>query len=510
MLEALIPLVTWQVVAVFFLGYPIWLAFYRLTFHPLARFPGPKLAAISRVYEFYYDIILDGQYTFQLDRLHKKYGPIIRISPYELHINDPSFFNQVYCYNGRWDKSDFTVNGFSEPGATIFTANHHIHRARRAVLNPYFSKARVAAHQDVIRKYVTKLCGRLSDSADSKKITNVGAAITAAARDISNDYILGKHHNALDSEHFETDIALGFAEQSNGVAWRVGKFAPWFIRMFKAIPLEFVAKFTNDIMKRFIEVYLQTMRDTRDIMDTVNSSKRDPGASRTLINNILESELPPSDKTFERVFVDTFTVAAAGFETTGNVLRLILFHTYTKSEILEKLRAELNAAGVDSPTNLDLKALEQLPYLTAVIEEGLRLSPGIATRMGRIAPDRDIFYKEWRIPAGTPFGMTQILMHTDENLYPDPQSFNPERWIDLQLRKKAEKAYAPFSRGTRMCLGAHLAWGNMYMILVALVQNFDFKFHNATAEDFSCTIDSYTIGTKGNGMMEATVTNYSR
>lgn len=73
--------------------------------------------------------------------------------------------------------------------------------------------------------------------------------------------------------------------------------------------------------------------------------------------------------------------------------------------------------------------------------------------MARIAPDRDLVYGEWRISAGTPVGMTTLLMHTDKALYPDPKRFDPDRWMDLDARKKADKTYAPFSRGTRICLG---------------------------------------------------------
>lgn len=50
------------------------LVFYRLFLHPLAVFPGPKLAAVTRWYEGYYDVIQNGQYTFKIKELHQKYG----------------------------------------------------------------------------------------------------------------------------------------------------------------------------------------------------------------------------------------------------------------------------------------------------------------------------------------------------------------------------------------------------------------------------------------------------
>lgn len=54
--------------------YLIILALQRLYFHPLSRFPGPRLAAISRSYEFYYDVIMDGIFVKQFPELHKIYG----------------------------------------------------------------------------------------------------------------------------------------------------------------------------------------------------------------------------------------------------------------------------------------------------------------------------------------------------------------------------------------------------------------------------------------------------
>lgn len=64
----------WRLLVGVVLAYYGTLAFYRLFLHPLARFPGPKLATISRWYEAYYDVVLGGQYTSKIAELHKIYG----------------------------------------------------------------------------------------------------------------------------------------------------------------------------------------------------------------------------------------------------------------------------------------------------------------------------------------------------------------------------------------------------------------------------------------------------
>ena len=70
--------VSWKhLAAVSCLTYVVALVAYRLYFHPLAKFPGPKLAAISRWYEAYYDVVCDGQYTFKIAQMHKTYGKYV-------------------------------------------------------------------------------------------------------------------------------------------------------------------------------------------------------------------------------------------------------------------------------------------------------------------------------------------------------------------------------------------------------------------------------------------------
>lgn len=67
-------------IGVLFCFYGLWLSVYRLYFHPLAGFPGPRLAAATRWYEFYYDVVKRGQYIYKIEEMHEKYGTLRSLS----------------------------------------------------------------------------------------------------------------------------------------------------------------------------------------------------------------------------------------------------------------------------------------------------------------------------------------------------------------------------------------------------------------------------------------------
>ena len=194
-------------------------------------------------------------------------------------------------------------------------------------------------------------------------------------------------------------------------------------------------------------------------MKAIDSNTVNKDLPRTIIHEILRAEnIPPSEKEFNRVSDEVDTTTGAGLETVSQTLRFIVYYLYSNPTLLHRLRTELrelsSSLGPPAPAEPTLAQLERLPFLTAVITEGLRLSPGLATRLARISPDLELVYDDkWVIPAGTPVSMTTLLMHRDEGVFADARTFEPERWMDTERARKMEKAYAPFSRGTRICLG---------------------------------------------------------
>lgn len=203
------------------------------------------------------------------------------------------------------------------------------------------------------------------------------------------------------------------------------------------------------------------MKITLDIFTASSKSsqqnlKGDSQGKHTLVHQILESDLPQDEKTLDRLYNDVVTISSAGFETSAHVMRNIIYYIYKNDEIFRKLRDELSSAvqgKFKSEERPDLIILEQLPFLTGVIMEGLRLGMPVSSRLARVAPDRELVYGKWRIPAGAPVGMTPLLLNQSDILYPDPRRFDPERWMAPGVRKNADRTFAPFGRGTRSCLG---------------------------------------------------------
>ncbi|KAJ5893794.1 Cytochrome P450 [Penicillium taxi] len=118
----------------------LYLVVYRLYLSPLAKTPGPKLAALSSWYEAYYDLVSEGhggQFVFQVKRLHEKHGPILRVGPNEVHIDDPDYLYTTMC-----------THRFDIPEATISTVESEHHRIRRAAIAPFFSHARISSLGD--------------------------------------------------------------------------------------------------------------------------------------------------------------------------------------------------------------------------------------------------------------------------------------------------------------------------------------------------------------------------
>ena len=158
------------------------------------------------------------------------------------------------------------------------------------------------------------------------------------------------------------------------------------------------------------------------------------------------------------------------------MLSATTYHVLNDPPILTTLMAELETAFPDATTAFSLQILENLPYLNAVISEGLRLSYGTIHRLQRVHPNNVLTYRDWIIPPGTPVGMSSIFMHNDPAIFPDPQLFDPSRFIGPE-KEKRQRHLSNFGKGTRQCVGMNLAQAEIHMAMAAIFRKFGTKMH---------------------------------
>ena len=164
----------------------------------------------------------------------------------------------------------------------------------------------------------------------------------------------------------------------------------------------------------------------------------------------------------------------------AQVLRGTAYHISARPLIRQRLHAELKSA-IPSNASLPLPELEKLPYLTAVVNEGLRLCSPVTHRSRRQFPDKTLDYHGQAIPAGITVCTTGWLIHRNENIFPEPSVFEPERWLGPE-GKTRERYLVPFNRGTRSCLGVNLARAELYLILATVYSRFDFDVSQVKKE----------------------------
>lgn len=174
----------------------------------------------------------------------------------------------------------------------------------------------------------------------------------------------------------------------------------------------------------------------------------------------------------EQIRDELRTLLIAGHETTAVTLAWALYFVHRDPAVRERLLADIAALGSDEPD-----ALTRVPYLEAVIDETLRLRPVAGQNFRRLRKPWQL--GEWAIPAGATVSAAVSLIHHRADLWPEPERFWPERFIDAERPAGSERpgpfVYLPFGGGAHRCLGATFARYEASVILGTLLRELKFE-----------------------------------
>ncbi|KAK4240445.1 cytochrome P450 [Achaetomium macrosporum] len=460
--------------------YHLFTVTYNLFFHPLRHFPGPLLQRASAL-PWAIEHAL-GKTAFSTQKLHDRYGPVVRIAPGHLSFTDPGAWRDIYgplpassrSSNSNWPpelpKSRVFSAATDDQADSIHSAEFHEHALLRRALSQGFSDASLRQQEPVLRRYVDLLLRRMHERCEeaSRGSGKEGVLLDMekwynwATFDIIGDLVFGQAFGCLEKGEYHPWIAfiigtLKAAATFSSVVYLGGR---WLVRLvFRTVgqkSILMLRSMTDDMVSK--RLAMEKGRD--DLFEGLVKYREEWNLS------------------FEMLSANAFLLTLAGSETSATSLCGTTYLLLTNPEAMEKLTREVRTA-FNSADEMTINAVSQLPYLTAVINESLRMYPPAASDLVRVTPPEGKQIAG-RYVAGGSFVEIQpwSINHSSEN-WEEPWKFNPDRFLrgEEEARKAGNilEASQPFSWGQRNCLGRSLAFAEMRMILARIVYDFDMK-----------------------------------
>ncbi|XP_014559029.1 hypothetical protein COCVIDRAFT_13940 [Bipolaris victoriae FI3] len=405
---------------------------YRVYFHPLAHIPGPILSKLTSLWLHYHAYI--GDEASVIHKLHQQYGPYVRVSPNEVDLSDADGIPAIYVSKGGFPKAKCYANFDIDGHKTIFSTTNQDYRAHRAkAVLPLFSTKSLRENEQAIWGCVNCMVDRLKEEAKTKRPVNVLNLTRSLAVDAVSTHLFRENYDGVSekgpvlsvSAFVDAFVAVGRFFYLPNIAfvwleWAVEKWAP--------------DRETDDSMS-LVDKFVATL-----VGNTTSKSTTYPG--RLLAIGLSDSEVRAQCK--DLIF--------AGTDSTGMNLATIMRSLVLHPEKYQRLKEEFTKNAALGPDAQDAQAL---PYLNAVVKEGLRLSMANPTRLPHVVPAGGWTFKGTYFPAGSLIGCSAYELHFNPEVFPQPQEFIPERW--LNTTEDMSKSWFAFGAGSRACIARNLA-----------------------------------------------------
>jgi len=410
---------------------------------------------------------------------YQKYGDIFTIhlgglGSYVI-IGNPQMIQEIFSQDKQFDVG--RGNALAEPLVgknSLMLVDGDRHRRERKLLMPPF-------HGERLQTYAEQICLITEQIVCQWQIGQLFVARTAMQK-ISLEIILQIVFGLSEGERYQqikplltawidmTDsplrssiLFLGFLQQDWG-AW-----SPWG-------QMKRRQRQVHDLLQAEIEDRRTTGDEGRaDVLSLMMKARDENG--QQMSDEELRDEL--------------LTILFAGHETTATMLAWALYQIHQLPDIREKLLLELDSLG-ENPNPMEIA---QLPYLTAVCQETLRMYPVLPVIFPRITKS-SMKIAGYQFDAETTLMPSIYLVHYREDLYPDAKQFKPERFFEHQY---SPSEYLPFGGGNRRCLGYALAQLEMKLVLATILS----KYQLALAENKSVKLQrrGFTLAPAGGVQM---------
>ncbi|KJZ75114.1 hypothetical protein HIM_05600 [Hirsutella minnesotensis 3608] len=445
--------------------YTLLLLSYRITLHPLAKYPGPLLARLTDSYGAFFAASRSLHLvTFEN---HVKYGPVVRQGPGRLVFNTAQALHDIY-QNPRLTKSPLYRLAQMSSQSNIFdTTDVETHKRKRKIISRPLTEKAMRDFLPTISEQVDVFIRELR--ASTSKPVNMTQRCMWLGGDIVGQLAFGyslQQQTRKTNRWLQPGLALASARIN------VYMQAPW-VRKLEPLLKVFVKKSRDKYVNILNAMITNRLAMDKDAKHDLYSYAVDEMGGRDAAS-LADSEL----------WAEAFFFIVAGGNTIAATICALFFYLSRNSSCYRKLAEEVRGKFQDEQDITPGELSKRCGYLHACVNETLRCAtPNTGTLWRQqlsVADDTcgdPLIIDGHEIPPGIDLGVNLYAIHHNPEYFPDPFIFRPERWLDssdAQLRAM-KSAFAPFILGARSCPGKAVANIEIGLTVARTLWNFDFE-----------------------------------
>ncbi|KAF2642225.1 cytochrome P450 [Massarina eburnea CBS 473.64] len=454
-------------------GYYVYTAFQAWL--RLRHIPGPFLGKFS--YWFMIRTQASGKQHQRYRDADRKYGSVVRIGPNELTTSDPELIRRMSSARSTYKRSDWYLGMRVDPHADNILSELDVdtHDKRRAKMagayagkeNPQLEKD----FDDQIVSWVNLIRTKYISKGESLKPMDIALQAQYFTLDVITSLAYGRAFGYLARDEDIYDY-IKLADQFISTAAPIVGVAPVHTFLYRSGLIFKIAPSPADPTG-----FGRLMSEAT----TAVGARFQPDAKERhdMIGAFVRNGIPQ-----KQIEAELLIQIIAGSDTTASAIRSTLLRLLTSPRVLSKLRAEIDAAVADGKASnpIQQKESKELPYLQAVVKEGLRFNPPFLGQVAKEVPPGGDTFNGIHLPAGTRIGHNVYALSRQPVFGADGDIFRPERWLEAEpdTRREMERTLdLIFGYGRWSCMGKNVAYLEMDKVYFELLRHFDFDIVNA-------------------------------
>ncbi|OQD63156.1 hypothetical protein PENPOL_c010G08693 [Penicillium polonicum] len=409
------------------------LVVYRCIFHPLRNIPGPLGCRIS---SSWFTTHLVKQDAFrQLEKLHSRYGPFLRIGSNDISVAHPKAVQAIYgpgskCRKAAWYDLVYPMVSLQT------TRDKSLHDQRRRLWSGAFGDRNMRDYEKRMVRYRALLVKAIDETKNQP--FDVTKWFNLYTFDVMGDLAFGASFGMLETSKEHEAIRL----LNSGLMPLAYMFPAWFFRYC-----------TSQMEER-----IKIKSSNPDIMSCLLKP----------LNN-----QTPTGIDYMLLQGDSKLIVVAGSDTTSTTLIYIFRFLVEHPQHVDVLRTEFKNLARTELGDYQPPDLAELKHLNGVINEALRLCPPVPSALPRVTPREGLTIDGTFIPGNTTLYCPQYVLGRSPECYSKPEEFIPERWYSRPDLIQDASAFAPFSAGPYGCIARPLALLNIRATVARILVDYD-------------------------------------